>query len=115
LTQTLAFSRKNGELRQESGDACRTRRFARALEHGLMKKSVIVLALVPALLAACSSAPDSTNVADASNSAGAALENSAAELDATTDTLVDNEVGNINAASNDTAPADVNAQNVMMR
>lgn len=72
-----------------------------------MKKFVIVLAAVASVsLAACGKAPDATNVADASNSAGAALENSAAELDATTDNLVENEIGNINAASNASPPAD---------
>jgi starvation-inducible outer membrane lipoprotein len=54
-------------------------------------------------LSACGSAPDGTNVADTSNSAGAALENSAAELEATTDTLVDGEVANIDAEANGTA------------
>lgn len=80
-----------------------------------MKKSVIVLALVPAFLAACNSSPDTTNVADASNSAGAALENSAAELDATTDTLVENDVSNINAAANNTAPTGTDPANEVMR
>ncbi|MES2289351.1 MAG: hypothetical protein V4530_06395 [Pseudomonadota bacterium] len=75
-----------------------------------MKKFVIVLA-VSASLAACGKAPDSTNVADASNSAGAALENSAAELDATTDNLVENEIGNIGASSNAMAPVDAAANN----
>ncbi len=55
------------------------------------------------VLSACGSAPDGTNVADTSNSAGAALENSAAELEATTDTLVDGEVANIDAESNSAA------------
>jgi hypothetical protein len=54
-------------------------------------------------LAACGKAPDATNVADTENSAGAALENSAAELDATTDNLVENEVANIDAEANDAA------------
>lgn len=75
-----------------------------------MKKSVIVLAALT-VLAACNSSPDSTNVADASNSAGAALENSAAELDATTDTLVENEITNIGTAANETAPADLSSNN----
>ena len=66
-----------------------------------MKMSVIVPAILAALaLAACNPSPDSVNVADASNSAGAALENSAAELDATTDTLVEGEIANINDAAN---------------
>lgn len=78
-----------------------------------MKTPVIVLAALASMsLAACSASPDSTNVADASNSAGAALENSAAELDATTDTLVENEIANINAASNETAPSDLASNNV---
>ncbi len=47
-------------------------------------------------LAACGKTPDATNVADTENSAGAALENSAAELEATTDNLVDSEVANAN-------------------
>ncbi len=59
-------------------------------------------------LGACSKAPDTINVADTENSAGAALENSAAELDATTDNLVDNEVANMNAEAANTA-ADGNA------
>lgn len=80
-----------------------------------MKKSVIILAIVPALLAACSSSPDTTNVADASNSAGAALENSAAELDATTDTLVESEVSNIDTAANATAPAGTDPANEVMK
>ncbi len=54
-------------------------------------------------LAACAKAPDTINVADTENSAGAALENSAAELDATTDNLVDNEVANMNAEAANTA------------
>ena len=78
-----------------------------------MKKSVLVLAAIASVsLAACGKAPDSTNVADASNSAGAALENSAAELDATTDNLVENEIANINAASNSAVPIDTTANNV---
>lgn len=54
-------------------------------------------------LAGCAKAPNTTNVADTENSAGAALENSAAELEATTDNLVDGDVANINAAANATA------------
>jgi len=56
-------------------------------------------------LAGCAKAPDTINVADTENSAGAALENSAAELDATTDNLVDNEVANMNAEATNTAVA----------
>jgi uncharacterized lipoprotein YajG len=56
-------------------------------------------------LGACSKTPDTINVADTENSAGAALENSAAELDATTDNLVDNEVANMNAEAANTPVA----------
>jgi hypothetical protein len=74
-----------------------------------MIKTAVALAGVALLgLAACSKAPDTTNVADTENSAGAALENSAAELDATTDNLVDGEVANIDDEANGEA-ADANA------
>jgi ABC-type glycerol-3-phosphate transport system substrate-binding protein len=67
------------------------------------KLAVIAAALA---LAACGTAnTDTTNVADRSNSAGLALENSAAELEATTDNLVEGEIANITAASNATLPA----------
>lgn len=73
-----------------------------------MTKTAIALAAPIALaalvgLGACSKTPDAINVADTENSAGAALENSAAELEATTDNLVDNEVVNMNAEAANTA------------
>lgn len=69
-----------------------------------MTKIVLLLTTTVLLtLTACSKAPDATNVADTGNSAGAALENSAAELEATTDNLVDGEVANIDAEANETA------------
>jgi starvation-inducible outer membrane lipoprotein len=69
-----------------------------------MTKTATILAAAALLgLAACSKAPDATNVADTENSAGAALENSAAELDATTDNLVEGEVANIDAEANGAA------------
>ena len=69
-----------------------------------MTKTALLLTATALLgLTACSKAPDSTNVADTGNSAGAALENSAAELEATTDNLVDNEVANIDAEANEAA------------
>lgn len=81
-----------------------------------MKMSVIVLAvLASTALAACSASPDSVNVADASNSAGAALENSAAELDATTDNLVESDIANINAAANVAAPSAQNNANMAVQ
>ncbi|UVO53247.1 hypothetical protein [Sphingomonas sp. SUN039] len=55
------------------------------------------------ILAGCGKAPDATNVADTENSAGAALENSAAELEATTDNLAENEVANAGAEANSAA------------
>ncbi len=69
-----------------------------------MTKTALLLTATALLgLTACSKTPDSTNVADTGNSAGAALENSAAELESTTDNLVDNEVANIDSEANDTA------------
>lgn len=69
-----------------------------------MTKTALLLTATALLgLAACGKAPDATNVADTENSAGAALENSAAELDATTDNLVEGEVVNIEAEANGTA------------
>lgn len=69
-----------------------------------MLKPAAVLAFISLVsLSACAKAPDATNVADQSNSAGAALENSAAELEATTDNLAESEVANINAESNEAA------------
>jgi hypothetical protein len=73
-----------------------------------MTKTATALAAPIALaallgLGACSKTPDAINVADTENSAGAALENSAAELDATTDNLVDNEVSNMNAEAANSA------------
>jgi hypothetical protein len=69
-----------------------------------MIKTAATLAAIALLgLAACTKAPDTTNVADTENSAGAALENSAAELDATTDNLVDGEVANIGSEANGAA------------
>lgn len=66
-----------------------------------MSKPALFLASAALLaLAACGKPADSTNVADANNSAGAALENSAAELEATTDNLTEAEVANINAEAN---------------
>ena len=55
-----------------------------------MKKSVMVLLATAVALTACGRPTDATNVADASNNAGMALENSAQELEGTTDTLVEN-------------------------
>jgi len=60
----------------------------------------VPVVLVALALCGCGKAPDSQNVADTSNSAGAALENSANELDATTDNLTDATVDNIDAADN---------------
>ncbi len=69
-----------------------------------MTKIVLLLTTTALLtLTACSKEPDATNVADTGNSAGAALENSAAELEATTDNLVDGEVANIDAEANGSA------------
>ena len=65
-----------------------------------MIKSVMVILMATVVLAGCSRPDDATNVADASNNAGMALENSAQELEATTDTLVENEIANINAEAN---------------
>lgn len=76
---------------------------------------IVVAAVASALLAGCNKAPDSTNVADASNSAGAALENSAAELDATTDNLVESEIANISAASNTGVPVDASGNNTVAK
>ncbi len=69
----------------------------------MIKTSLLLTATVLLTLTACSKAPDATNVADTGNSAGAALENSAAELEATTDNLVDGEVANIDAEANGSA------------
>ncbi|MEP6784523.1 MAG: hypothetical protein ABI898_02160 [Sphingomonadales bacterium] len=81
-----------------------------------MKMSgIVVAAIASALLIGCGKAPDSTNVADASNSAGAALENSAAELDATTDNLVENEIANINAASIASMPVEASGNNAVAK
>ena len=65
-----------------------------------MKKSVMVLLATAVALTACGRPTDATNVADASNNAGMALENSAQELEGTTDTLVEHEIANINAEAN---------------
>lgn len=72
----------------------------------MIKTTLLLTTTVLLGLTACSKAPDSTNVADTGNSAGAALENSAAELEATTDNLVDNEVANINAEANEATAED---------
>ncbi len=74
-------------------------------------KTIVVLAAAALILTACGKSPDTTNVADRSDSAGMALENSAAELEATTDNLVDLEVANIQAAAdaNATSAATGNA------
>lgn len=69
----------------------------------MIKTALLLTATALLGLTACSKAPDATNVADTGNSAGAALENSAAELEATTDNLVDGEVANIEAEANDAA------------
>ncbi len=69
----------------------------------MIKTTLLCSAAALLALAACTKAPDATNVADTANSAGAALENSAAELEATTDNLTDGEVANIDAESNDAA------------
>ena len=67
-----------------------------------MTKNALLLTTAVLLgLTGCSKTPDATNVADTENSAGAALENSAAELDATTDSLTENEVANIGEEAND--------------
>lgn len=69
-----------------------------------MTKTALLLTTAALIgLTGCSKTPDATNVADTENSAGAALENSAAELDATTDNLTENEVANIVEAANGTA------------
>lgn len=69
-----------------------------------MTKTAVLLTAAALLgLTGCSKTPDATNVADTENSAGAALENSAAELDATTDSLTENEVANIGEEANDAA------------
>ena len=69
-----------------------------------MTKTALLLTAAALIgLTGCSKTPDATNVADTENSAGAALENSAAELDATTDSLTENEVANIGEEANDTA------------
>ena len=69
-----------------------------------MTKNALLLTTAVLLgLTGCSKTPDATNVADTENSAGAALENSAAELDATTDSLTENEVANIGEEANDAA------------
>jgi uncharacterized lipoprotein YajG len=68
-------------------------------------KTIVILAAAALALAACSKSPDTTNVADRSNSAGMALENSAAELEATTDNLVEAEIANLQAAENATDSA----------
>lgn len=69
-----------------------------------MTKTALLLTAAALLgLTGCSKTPDATNVADTENSAGAALENSAAELDATTDSLTENEVANIGEEANDAA------------
>ena len=68
-----------------------------------MTKTAALLATLALLaLSACGKPADTTNVADTENAAGAALENSAAELDATTDNLVDGQVANIDAEANGT-------------
>ncbi len=69
----------------------------------MTKTALLLTATLLLALPACTKAPDTTNVADTGNSAGAALENSAAELEATTDNLVDGEVANINAEANEAA------------
>lgn len=69
-----------------------------------MTKTAALFAAASLLaLSACGKPADTTNVADTENAAGAALENSAAELEATTDNLVDGEVANIEAEANGTA------------
>lgn len=69
-----------------------------------MTKTALLLTAAALIgLTGCSKTPDATNVADTENSAGAALENSAAELDATTDSLTENEVANIGEEANDAA------------
>ena len=75
----------------------------------MLKPATVFAIVMLASLSACGKAPDATNVADQSNSAGAALENSAAELEATTDNLVEGEVANINAESN-AAAVDANTE-----
>jgi hypothetical protein len=77
----------------------------------MIKTATAIAAIALLGLAACAKAPDTTNVADTENSAGAALENSAAELDATTDNLVDGEVANIDDEANGAAVADNAAAN----
>ena len=67
------------------------------------KTAALIAATVLLGLSACAKPADTTNVADTENAAGAALENSAAELEATTDNLVDGEVANIDAETNGTA------------
>lgn len=69
-------------------------------------KTIVILAAAALALAACSKSPDTTNVADRSNSAGMALENSAAELEATTDNLVDAEIANLQSSGNSSADTD---------
>ncbi len=63
-----------------------------------MRKVVALFAIMMTVaLTACTKSPDTQNVADTGNSAGAALERSANELDATTDNLTDTTVQNIDA------------------
>ncbi len=69
----------------------------------MTKTAAIVAAAALFALSACGKPADTTNVADTENAAGAALENSAAELEATTDNLVDGEVANIEAEANGAA------------
>ncbi len=74
--------------------------------------SSLLMLMVALTTAACTKDPDSQNVADTRNSAGAALERSANELDATTDNATDATVANINAEANDAAAANAtNAEN----
>lgn len=77
----------------------------------MTRTAVVVAAAFLLGLGACAQPANTTNVADTENAAGAALENSAAELEATTDNLVDGEVANIGAEANGVSVEDAAGNN----